>query len=334
MNWIFQTEGTINHYKPAIHLGTQPVRVIHHMVTFMFQNSNQDFYKDLLEQIEAGKLNKELKLVFGEEPIVNIGGLMRTPRVNNDTRTIELHETFLSYLWCCTYSVFTHYIQTIDFPRVNRENGAITHPVTPKLIDEAKELFNYAKYIIIDFQTWDKETLPNPEIYEASNRNFVEQTNVYYTEAAKFILCHEFTHLKHHVDSIDNNTTDSHFLSFEIEADNNAIDIMKKGMSNDGSPLAVAHNLAVENGIVFGLLSMFYFSATTTTGVKHPNAEDRLTNALEKLDLIDNPFAWGIACVGLQLWDEQFGLNFNWTENINSYKEQYYDIINQIKARQ
>ena len=332
MDWIFQTHGTINHYKKDLHLGTQPVRVIHHMLTYMFQNTHPDFFKDLTKQIEEGKLHEELNLVFEEEPIIIGNGLLRTPKINNDTRKIELHETFLSFLWCCTYSVFVTYIETIDYPRVNKENGEITHPINQSNIDKARELFNYAKYLIVDFQHWDKESLPNPEIYLAKNKTYVEQTNGYYTEAVKFILCHEFTHLKYHVDQIDNQTTNSHFLTFEIEADNNAIDMMKRGMGKNKSPLTIAHNLAIENGIVFGLLSMFFFSAKTE-GIKHPNTEDRLTNALERLDLIDNPFAWGIACVGLQMWDEQFGLKFNWSKIPVLYKDQYYDIINQIKQR-
>jgi hypothetical protein len=118
-----------------------------------------------------------------------------------------------------------------------------------------------------------------------------------------------------------------------VEADNNAIDMMKKGISYSEDPFPTAHRLAVETGIVFGFLSMFFFSADTT-GIKHPNTEDRLTNALERLGLEENHFAWGIACVGLQMWDEQFGHNFTWNYQPISFKQQYYDITNQIKDRQ
>ena len=54
---------------------------------------------------------------------------------------------------------------------------------------------------------------------------------------------------------------------------------------------------------------------------------------LERLGIDDNHFGWGIACVGLQKWDEQFGLNFIWRVSPTCYKEQYYDIITQIKTR-
>lgn len=333
MNWIFQKTGIINHYDKNIHSGTQPVRVIHYMLIHMFQNTNPEFFKDLLKQIEEGKLNKQLNLIFGEEAIRIGNGKLRTPRVNHESKQIELHESFLSYLWCCTYSVFVTYIETIDHPKLNKECGMEKYPISADNIDKAKELFDYARYLIVDFKAWDKDNLPNPEIYKAEHRDYIEQTNCYYTEAVKFILCHEFTHLKQHIELINDDTSDSNYLEFEVEADNNAIDMMMQGISYLNDSLSVAHRLAVETGVVFGLLSMFFFRATTD-GIKHPNAEDRLSNALEKLGLADNPYAWGIACVGLQMWDEQFGHNFNWSEDPVSYKAQYYDIVNQIKDRQ
>lgn len=333
MNWVFQKFGPINHYNHKIHLGTQPVRVIHHMVTYMFINTNAAFFADLQKQIEEGKLNRELNLALGEEPLKIDNSKFRTPRVNHETKQIELHETFLSFLWCSVYSVYVTYIETIDYPRVNKESGKVVKTISQENIEKAKELFDYARYLIVDFQTWDKEELPNPEIYRAEKRDYVEQTNLFYTEAVKFILCHEFTHLKIHVDQINEETTNSHYLVFEVEADNNAIDMMKKGISYSEDPFPTAHRLAVETGIVFGFLSMFFFSADTT-GIKHPNTEDRLTNALERLGLEENHFAWGIACVGLQMWDEQFGHNFTWNDQPISYKQQYYDITKQIKVRQ
>ena len=332
MNWVFQKTGTINRYNKDIHLGTQPVRVIHQMLAYMFERTHSGFSEDLLKQITEGKLSNDLTPFFGEEPIRIGNNNLRTPRINFDTKKIELHETFLSYLWCCTYSVFVTYVETVDYPRLNRANGKITHPISKEEIDKAERLFEYARYLIVDFQKWDKGDLPNPEIYLAEKRSYVEQTNVYYTEAVKFILCHEFTHLKLHVDQINETTTNSNFLAFEIEADNNAIDMMKKGISRSSDPVSVSHKLYIEMGIIFGILSMFFFRATTE-GVKHPNAENRLTNALERLELAENHFAWGIACVGLQMWDTQFGLNFNWSKIPIPYKSQYYDIVKQIKVR-
>lgn len=331
-SWVFQSKGSINHYNKMIHLGTQPVRVIHHMLHEMFRNSYPGFHKELLEQIEAGKVDNELNMIFSEEPIMMDRNTFRTPRINMETRKIELHETFLSYLWCITYSVYVIYIETIDYPKHNKINGDDYYRVNQKNIEDAKNVFNYARYLIADFETWDKNALPNPEIYLAEKRNYVEQTNLFYTEAVKFILCHEFTHLKMHAHQITGETPDSNFLIFEEEADNNAIDTLRKGIGMFKGIFAEGHKLAVEIGIVFGILSMFFFSATTT-GKRHPNTEDRLINALERLEIEDDHVAWGIACIGLQFWDEQFGLSLKWSSQIISFKQQYYEIVAQIKSQ-
>jgi hypothetical protein len=332
MNWLTQKTGIINHYRENIHFGTQPIRVLNHMMTYMFQNTFPSFFEELKGEIDNGKVNSKLDLIHGRNSIKTPEGNLQTPRVNLDTKTIELHETFLSFLWCSTYSVYIQYLETIDFPRVNRLNGRIIYPVSQANIDEAKEIFNYGRSLIVDFQDWDKENLSNPEVYLAEKRNYVEQTSMYYTEAMKFILSHEYTHLKIHADQINEQTQISNYLAFEMEADNKAIDMLVAGYFPPEHFASEAQRLAITIGITIGILSMFFFRATTT-GIKHPNAEDRLTNALERLNLPSYHEAWGIACIGLKIWDEQFGINLTWEDNPKSHMHQYYNIVEQIKQQ-
>jgi hypothetical protein len=331
MSWITQEEGVINHHRDT-DFGTQPVRVLHHMLAHMFQITNPTFFAELQEEIEQGRLNREIDIIYGEVSIRKPDGTFYTPRANGTSRKIELHETFLSYMWSCTYAIYVTFLETIDFPFHNRNAGYMVYPISQNNIDTANDMFDYARFLIADFEAWNKIEMPNPELLLAEKRTYVEQTNCFYTESIKFILCHEFTHLKFHIDEIDCDTSISSFLEYELEADNNAIDKIKAGLSYAPNALAQSHRLAVENGVIIGVLSMFFFKATTDA-VQHPNTEDRLTNALERLDLIGNPEAWAIACVGLKFWDNQFEHNFDWDENPNNYQEQYYSIIEQIKER-
>ncbi|RYJ44293.1 Peptidase U49, Lit peptidase [Flavobacterium beibuense] len=333
VNWIWQKKGPINHFRPRIHNGTQPVRVVHHMLVYMFQNAHPQFLRELSEEIAKGKIAPKLELRYGRDSIRQDDGRLHTPRVDLTTKTIELHETFLSFLWCCTYSIYVQYLEKVDFPRMNRLNGRVIYPINEENIQKAREMFDYARLLIVNFEDWDKDNLPNPEIYLAEQRTYPEQTNLYYTEAVKFILGHEYTHLKLHADQIDANTPNSSYLVFEAEADNNAIDILIAGLFPKNHFAADAQKLAVCIGIIIGILSMFYFTATTS-GTRHPNMEDRLTNALERLPIEDDHEAWGIACIGLQMWDEQFNLQLTWENDPVSYREQYYRIIEQIKAQQ
>jgi hypothetical protein len=331
MNWITQTEGEINQYREPM-MGNQPVRVLHHMLVHMFQNTHAGFFEELVKQINQGNIHRELSIDFGDIPIKKDTGGFRTPNVNLDSKKIELPETFLSYLWGCIYSVYTLYIETIDYPAINKQNGQVIYPIRQVKIDEANALFAYSRSLVTSFDEWNKKELPNPEIYLAEDRNYVEQTNLLYTAAVQFILCHEFTHLKKHAEHINDETSDEQILEFELEADNDAIELLKKGISYATDDFSVAHRLAVESGAVCGMVSIF-FMRLSTLGGKHPNNEDRLTNVLEKLHLDDDNAAWGMACIGLNLWDEQFGLNLIWRENFKNYREMYYDVVEQIKSR-
>lgn len=322
--WHFQKEGVINHYNPNIDFGTQPIRVLNHMLGLMFANTHSEFHKELFEEIDKGVFRKGVFPVLGEEALRKDNGNFRTP-ILDEQKNVIINETFLSYLWGVTYSVYALFLETIDFPQINNHYGYTEHPIRQENIDKAHLLFNYAKSLIQVFEKWDKEALPNPEMYSAnaSDRTYIEQSNTFYTEAVKFILCHEFTHAQRHIEKIGKDLPVSHYLEFEKEADENAVILLKIGMINN------LNQIAVEIGIVIAVLSMFFFRKTTT-GIKHPNSEDRLTSVLESLQLSESHSAWGIACIGLKLWDDQFGQNLEW-ETETTHKNLYYNIAGQIK---
>jgi hypothetical protein len=325
--WLWQKEGTIDHSKRANFPGTQPVRVLTHVTIGFFQNTHQDFFDEIVELVQNGKLDKHLDLQYGEEGLSLFNGKYRTPKIYNESRTIYLHETFLSYQWCVAYAIYTLFLENIDYPKCNAELGYEHYKVSPVKIQKAKEVFDYARSIIPYFNLWNKDALPNPEKYAASERDYIEQTNVFFTESIKFILCHELAHAKKHLDNLPDEACESCFLEMEAEADNYAIDTILKGATKQ-------NRFVLEIGIVLGILSMLFFRSVTS-GKKHPNVEDRITNALERMGAVPDSAAWAFACVGLELWDEQFEHYFDWTQKDRiSYKELYYKIVEQIKEKQ
>lgn len=324
--WLTQVEGIINIYESydsKIFQGSQPIRVAIPMAIHMFKHSDFGFHKKLIEKIKEGKLNNELDIRLGTSPLHIGNGNFWTPRVSDANRKIQLHETFLSYLWCITYSNYVEYIETVDYPKLNKQLGEEKYPISQQNINGAKEVFAYGKSLIVDYTEWDKENLANPEIYMANSRDYIEQTNCFFTEAIKFILCHEFAHIVLHLDILDENTPDSHYQIYEEEADKYALDTISK-MKNG------VNRWAIEVGVVFAVLSMFYFKASTESK-KHPNTEDRLTNILELQNLDDEHYAWGIACIGLKNWSEQFQLGLSISKDILTPKQLYYDLVSQIK---
>lgn len=325
--WLWQTEGIIDHGKRANFPGSQPVRVLTHVTIGFFQNTHQEFFDEIVELVKKGKLDNHLDLENGEEGLSMYNGKYRTPKIYNASRKIYLHETFLSYQWCITYAIYTLFLEKIDYPRCNEIAGYKRYKVTPEKITKAKEVFDYARSIIPYFNEWDKDSLPNPERYPATERNYIEQANVFFTESIKFILCHELAHAKKHLDNLPDESCESCFLEMEFEADNYAIDTILKGATQ-------ANRFVLEIGIVLGILSMLFFRSITS-GKKHPNVEDRITNALERMGAASDSQAWAFACIGLELWDEQFEHYFDWTGKGNmSYKELYNKIVEQIKSQQ
>jgi hypothetical protein len=320
MSWLVQTTGIINHYNDKIHLGTQPIRVLHHVNVYWFQNLHPDFINELNDAFDKYGLSRTLDIKFGEHPI-QFG-----PHITVADKTITFDETFLSYLWCISHSVYTLYIQTIDYPRLNLQYGYERYKVSDKLIKKAKALFDYGKSLIVDFTKWDIDNIPNPEKYLAEERDFIEQPNIFFTHAVDFILAHEYIHAIKHIDEIRKGVYDkSSFIAYEKEADYEAVELMKKGIHPSQINL-----LGIHIGITIGILSMLYFNSSTK-GSKHPNIEDRLVDALNQLNLDENSPCWGIALIGIELWAEQFGLNYKWDKNLSD-KQAFDKVIAEIKS--
>jgi len=327
MNWQIQKTGIIDHSDKVL-IGLQPIRVLHPMMSFFLQMSDEKFLTELWDLIENEKINPEIDINYEELQIKMVG----TPQIDRISGKIKLSETFLSFLWSIIYSLYVLYEETIDFPYQNKVNAEITYPINSENIKSAKALFRYGESLINYYDAWDKEKLPNPERYKAEKRDYVEQTNAIYMESVRCILIHEIIHAKEHLHLLEE-STDGDRIRFEVEADNGAIEIMLRKKTGIDEPQKFGHSIAVKIGVIVGILSEFYFRKRTTNK-KSPNSEDRLTNALEKLSLSDNDQAWGIACIGLRLWDEQFNLNFEWDEKVDSYKKQYFKVVEQIKNKQ
>ncbi|MGX9987228.1 hypothetical protein [Soonwooa purpurea] len=315
MSWLTQKEGKINLYNPKIHKGKQPVRVLHYMNIFIFQNTHPVFSKELSDAFTNDGFSKTIDIIYGDEPI-------RTPFIRKADKRIILQETFLSYLWSLIHNIYTLYIYKIDYPRINKKAGAVVYEIDNDAIDKAEELFQYAKSLKVSFYKWDIEHLPNPEYYDAEKRNFIEQPNVFYSEAIKFILAHEYIHAIKHINT-DSRQTE---LEMEIEADYEAIELLKKGIIPNTD-----HYMIIQGGIIFGVLSLLFLKQTTQS-TTHPNTEDRLINAILQLHINEESIIWDISLIALKLWDEQFSHDFKWNEEISS-KEQFFNIVKQIKEK-
>ncbi|CAM3679099.1 phage exclusion protein Lit family protein [Elizabethkingia occulta] len=300
------------------HIGIQPIRVLKHNLTTRLLERNEEFIK--LLQISS-KLSDSISYVGKELPLRN----KQTPRVDKDGM-IYIHETYLSYLWMISFSMFVLYEEGIVIPdQVKR--GIPTHKnQNIELIKLTEELFDYAKSLVRVYSKWDTEYFPNPEIFDEKTDEgfYIPRANDLYVEAINFILFHEIAHaeLEHIKKRVENNLEGESVKTLEIEADSRAISLL---LGNCREPL-VSH-LA----IVVGLASMLFVSQDLSGGNDHPDVDVRIENALDLINPSEDSSVWAFLVLFLKLWDKQFSHNFVTDTHYRNFKELYYELLEQAK---
>lgn len=309
----------------ASHSGTQPIRVLQHNITFQFETTNPTFIELSKTIIKDKGLQPGISYYISENAILDkVDGYPHTPFVDGNGK-INIHETFLSYVWCICYSMLVLYEEAIAKASLNQISKTLIQNVDLDKINKAQKLFEYAKSLITSFSNWDKMDLPNPEEYSQDDVFYIERANGLFVYAINFILCHEFAHVeKDHIKKLRlGQNTVSHILDFEKEADGRAMDLVLSGITD-------RTKLSAEIGVLMGLSSMLFFKQKTMT-TTHPATDDRMHELIIKANPTNADAHWGIATLAFKLWDQQFIKNFIWPNEVYDLKELYEMIRNQIK---
>lgn len=293
------------------HTGIQPIRVLKHNLTTRLLERNEEFIK-LLQT--SSQLSDNISYVGQELPLRN----KQTPYIDKGGM-IYIHETYLSYLWIISFSMFVLYEEEIAIPdQIKR--GIPTHKgQNIELIELTEGLFNYAKSLVRTYSKWDIEYFPNPEIFDENTDEgfYILRANDLYVEAMNFILFHEIAHaeLEHIKTRGENNLKGDSVKALEIEADSRAISLL---LENCRKPF-VSH-LA----IVVGLTSMLFVRQGLSGGCDHPDVDVRIENALDLIKPSEDSPIWAFLVLFLKLWDKQFSHNFVTSTHYNNFKELYY----------
>ncbi|MFN8271963.1 MAG: phage exclusion protein Lit family protein [Chitinophagaceae bacterium] len=313
----------VNRLSPS-HVGTQPIRVLQHNIIFHFENANSTFLKVMIDSIFEKGLKLGIGYYINEEPICfKIDGHIQTPFVDSDKK-IHIHETFASYVWCISYSLFVLYDEAVAKPSqnlfLNKEKNIIDY----SRIEKTQELFNYGISLIKFFTVWDKDYLPNPEDYYKHDEFFVHRSNSIFVYAMTFILCHEYAHVeKEHIDKkINGKTSLADSIRFEKEADARAIELMLSGATNETQK-------SISAGILIGLCCLLFFKKETSNN-SHPDTDERIHSFLITLDAKADDPIWGMAALAFKLWDNQFSKYYSWPKAVKDFKEMYLFIKNEV----
>jgi hypothetical protein len=304
-------------YKPD-HVGSQPIRVLKHNLTHKLIERNQELIKKLHTDL---KLTEHIKYNIAELAIED----KQTPFIDENGE-INIHESFLSYLWSICYSMLVFYEEGIAIPdQIKR--GIPTHKENnPELIEPARKLFQYARSMVVMYSDWDKDNLPNPEFFDEDSDEgwYVLRANHLYIEAMNFILCHEIAHaeLQHIKTKQTESLSKEQLRSLELEADTRAINLMLENSAN-ASITGIA--------LVSGIASMLFLRSSLDGGAEHPDIDERLKNILDIIKPEDDSSIWPLLVLFINQWDRQFSFNFSHKAHYANYKELYYELIEQAK---
>ena len=96
-------------FKKNTHSGEQPIRVLKHNLTTRLVERNEEYIKALHSDF---RLNKNIKYHIADLPLMN----GQTPFIDQNGM-INLHETYLSYVWIVCYYFLVHRRLTTNYPK-------------------------------------------------------------------------------------------------------------------------------------------------------------------------------------------------------------------------
>ena len=281
--------------------GDQPIRVFYEKIEQDFCNIRGGM-NILIPNRGIDKV--ELVFVTSKDPI-------RGPYTNGSK--IFLQDTFLSYLWAHSYSTLT----TMPIPKIKGED-----------IDLARKLRAYAIKLLHEYEPWDKEFLPNPELHNKYILDWMGIANFIFTAAVRFIIHHEFAHIFYRHPWLENHQlTSENRKKMEFEADSAAL------LWSLGNPQGKL--MSEQCGIVVALFSICFLSKNFEETKFHPSPEDRIVACLEKMKLDDKSLVWSIGFFSMLEWQFSYDLFYmpgdDEPRKPFSQKLIFYDLIKELK---
>lgn len=282
--------------------GDQPTRIFYNLI-------ESDFIKikNSLNNLQPSKNIGNVKLEYLTENIAIIGP-------STDGKKITLHDTFLSFLWAYIYSIIA------TSPMEGKE-------ITTKDNNNARELRKYAQSLMKEYSNWDKELMPNPELFEKDENRLIGVSNNIFLLSVRFILMHEFAHIfLGHLDVPFAKQTLDNIKKMEVDADNVAIEWTLQ-------TLGIEDEFSGKLSLITALNSLSYSPNKFSNSNSHPSPEDRIELCLQRLNLDDKNYIWGYAIWSIMEWQtnhEFFYLPIKYKKG-DSYKKHFYDMLSKLK---
>jgi hypothetical protein len=314
-----------SYFNPQTHVGNQPVRVLKWNILHQWENTHPDFWKEFNALLHKHGLKPFVKYDYTEAPIWDAKnpGNPLVPFVDAN-KEITIQETFLSFVWTICYSHLVFFEEGVNKPLLNQIHGH-KHEIDRAALHDAGNLYRYGVSLIHSFSRWDKESLPNPEMY-ANSEFYVEKANGLFTFAVAFILCHELAHIDlDHIRDIYVGKFDQ--VLDETAADRQAVLTMLRGAIDS----KMKFNYGA--GMLLGFCSLLILKRELTDPT-HPDIDERIERMLREQNLDDLSPLWGLATMSFRLWDDLHNAptpRIRWPESGDTFKELFYMVLGQFK---
>ncbi|WP_281323475.1 phage exclusion protein Lit family protein [Flavobacterium aestivum] len=305
-------------YNPESHVGDLPIRVLQHNITYWLEIVSPEFYKTLLNEIQNNGLQRGIKYHIDKQKILHVASVNAASI--SSARQISTYETFNSYLWCICYALLVTFDEIIQKPHLKGNYTGLIDKKN-KQVNAAIAVFKYGMSLRDNYSDWDK-SIPNPEEFDCKYTYYVERANSLFTSAMFFILSHEVGHnYFNHVTY--NPATAAQSLQEELDADNFALEQVLSCQNKDLIP-------TLKHGAVAGMCALLFLSPKLYKGGTYPDADNRIRNVMEKLNLKDLDLQWGMASLAFRLWGNYFKIDFETSKTSENYSEMFYEILSEM----
>ncbi|MDB5088585.1 MAG: Peptidase Lit peptidase [Mucilaginibacter sp.] len=264
---------------PALPWYQSPIRVLYDRIINSFYENSPLTVSRLDALVEEGLIRRGI--FFNPEQ-----SALKTPKVDLISKRIEVHEPFMSFLWCLCYN-FIFLNEATQKLAVEDQKVIQINNLTTTGLNEMNYLIGWAFSLRDTYSEWP-EFMPNP----AGTNDKVRMANALVTEALKFLLYHEVAHLaNNHVAYLSLVEKPAEDLTLEelfelkvleAEADNYAFDMLVGPELNDAT-----YNQAM-GCVVAQLSALFIISETRKLKqLRHPDIDTRLFNLMNKIKFED-----------------------------------------------
>jgi hypothetical protein len=293
-----------------------PVRALQHTLIQTLEKSDPSLIETAKALIAKYGLSPGLVYNTSQVPIIALnanGDLDCNCAQANKANEIEFYETFLSYLWCVSYSLLVFWEEANAKPA----KAGLDRPKDPeaiRLVENAKKLLQFGVGLIKKHSCWDSTTAPNPAFGEECDRYYVQKANGVFAYAVTFVLLHEIAHVAlGHTQTLGQYVPPHELVDQERAADTWAIE---HGFTNSTTPEL---DVTRKCGAIAGLSALMLLSPSLTH-TTHPDADDRLADGLQRLQLSDDSALWGIAALSIRLWEQVHNQPLDWPADATDFQ--------------